>query len=187
MRRFVYALLPLLLMPVSAAAQRAYNPLAPYELNLHAGGLFPDDEDAEALLGARFTVNRASGWGYGGNFDWVPLDEGSLDADVNLFLYSFEVDYTFDSPNQLRPFIGAGAGAATTKVSDAADEVTTTETDFLLPLAFGFKFFNRLDDPSWAFRVDVRDNLVWFEDEAGDTDVSNNWELSAGVSILLGE
>jgi hypothetical protein len=74
-----------------------------------------------------------------------------------------------------------------TRIDDAPDEIDDLRTDFLLPLAMGLKWFNRMDNPSWAIRVDVRDNIIWFESLNGDTDPENNWEISAGFSILFGE
>lgn len=174
-----------------ALAQRPYNPLPPYELNLHAGGLFPDDGDSQGIFGTRFMLHKASGWGFGGNFDWVPIsdEDTGLDeaVDVNRYLYSFEVDYTFQSTNPLRFFVGGGLGAASTRISDAPDEIDDLQTDFLLPLAIGLKWFNRMDNPSWAIRFDVRDNIIWFESPNGDTDPENNWEITGGFSILFGE
>lgn len=174
-----------------ALAQRPYNPFPPYELNIHAGGLFPDEGDSHGLLGTRFMLHKSSGWGFGGNFDWVPISDDETrfdeDVDVNTFLYSFEVDYTFRSDNPLRFFAGGGLGAASTRIDDAPDEVDDLQTDFLLPLAIGLKWFNRMDNPSWAIRLDVRDNIIWFERLNGDTDPENNWEISAGFSILFGE
>ncbi len=174
-----------------ALAQRPYNPLPPYELNLHAGGLFPDDDDSQGIFGTRFMLHKASGWGFGGNFDWVPIsdEDTGLDeaVDVNRYLYSFEVDYTFQSTNPLRFFVGGGLGAASTRINDAPEEIDDLETDFLLPLAIGLKWFNRMDNPSWAIRFDVRDNIIWFESPNGDTDPENNWEITGGFSILFGE
>lgn len=181
--------LTLFLVGPALAQQRAYNPFPPYELNIHAGGLFPDEGDSNGLLGLRMMLHKASGWGFGGNFDWVPISDTGFDevVDVNLYLYSFEVDYTFQSDNPLRFFVGAGAGAATTRIGDAPEAIDDTATDFLLPLALGLKWFNRMDNPSWAIRIDVRDNVIWFERANGDTDADNNWEVSAGFSILFGE
>ena len=191
-RSMVWLTAILLTASAPAFAQR-YNPIPPYELNLHGGAFFPDDDDADVLVGARFMLQKASGWGYGGNFDWVPLDEIDVsfgddeDVDVNLYLYSFEVDYTFPSTSPVRFFVGAGVGAASLKLSDVPDQVDDLETDFLLPLAAGLKFYNRQDNPSWAFRVDVRDNIIWAEDLDGETDPQNNFEVSGGISFLFGE
>lgn len=165
----------------------------PYELNLHVGGFSQENaDDTDVLVGARFMLQYPSGWGWGGNFDWVSLDEfpavAEHDADANLYLYSFEVDYTFAPGAQVRPFAGGGIGAATTKITDlgpSGDE-DVTETDVLVPLAGGVKWFNSPSNPSWAIRGEVRDNIIFHgnDGEAGD-DTSNNWEFSGGVSFFF--
>ena len=168
-----------------AQAQDRY--IRPWELNLHAGAFFPDQfesDDTEVMLGARILVNLLSGWSFGGSFDWVPRSEipfGSEDIDVNTYLYSGGVEYNFSSESTTRLFAGAGLGAATTKLNDVS------ETDFLLPLALGIKWFNRPADPSWGIRAELRDNIIWFETAGGDTDPTNNFEISGGVSFLFGE
>lgn len=57
----------------------------------------------------------------------------------------------------------------------------------LIPLAIGVKWFDRPADPAWGLRVELRDNLIWVEGGAGDTDATNNFEISGGVSFLFGE
>lgn len=147
----------------------------PYELNVHLGGLSLDDaDDTDVLIGARIMLQYPSGWGWGGNFDWVNVDE-----DVNLYLYSFEIDHTFGQGSQLRPFVGGGIGAATVKDSDAP-EGDDSDTHALVPLAGGVKWLNRPSQPSWAIRGEIRDNIIFF-----DEDTSNNWEFSGGVSFFF--
>ena len=176
-----------------------------YELNLHGGALILDDdfaaslgeaEDTDGLLGARFLYNTSAGWGFGANFDWVPaasIDRRGTDddLDINLFLYSAEVDYTFPSPNRLHLFVGGGVGAATVSLSDEPEAIEDdSETDFLVPLAAGLKWFSRTTRQSWAFRAEVRDNIIWqeaFDMEEGDEDpeATHNVELSAGLSLFF--
>ena len=177
-----------------------------YELNLHAGALILDDdfaaslgetEDTDAILGARFLYNTAPGWGFGANFDWVPAASIDLrgrddDLDVNLFLYSAEVDYTFPSPNRLHFFVGGGVGAATISLSDEPEGVDDdSETDVMVPLAAGLKWFSRTTRQSWALRAEIRDNIIWqetFDVDEGDEDpeATHNLELSAGISLFFG-
>lgn len=175
-----------------AEAQGRY--IRPWELNLHAGAFLPDqfetDDDTEVMLGARILVNLLSGWSFGGSFDWVPRGEigfGGEDIDVNTYLYSGGVEYNFSSQSSTRFFAGAGLGAATTKLSDVPENADDSETDLLLPLALGIKWYNRSADPSWGVRAEVRDNIIWGEDANGDSDPSNNFEISGGVSFLFGE
>lgn len=177
-----------------------------YELNLHVGALVLDDDfaaalgeadDSDLLLGARFLYNTPPGWGFGGNFDWVPAASievgGDEDIDVNVFLYSAEIDYTFPSPNRLHLFVGGGVGAATIALGDVPEGVEDdSETNLLVPLAAGLKWFSRTTRQSWAFRAEIRDNIIWQEtfdvDERDeDQEATHNLELSAGVSLFFGQ
>jgi hypothetical protein len=173
-----------------ARAQGRY--IRPYEFNVHAGAFFPDQfrqDDTEAMFGGRILVNLLSGWSFGGSFDWVPRDQipfGDRDIDINTYLYSGGVEYNFSSQSTTRLFVGAGLGAATTKLSDAPENVDD-QTDLMVPLAVGVKWFDRPANPSWGIRAELRDNIIWFDDGGGETDATNNFEISGGVSFLLGE
>jgi hypothetical protein len=173
-----------------AQAQGRY--IRPYEFNIHAGAFFPDqtrNDDTEPMFGVRMLVNLLSGWSFGGSFDWVPqnaIEIGPEDIDVNTYLYSGGVEYNFSSQSTTRLFAGAGIGAATTKFSDAPENVED-RTDLMVPLAVGIKWFDRPANPSWGIRAELRDNIIWFEDSGGETDATNNFEISGGVSLLLGE
>jgi len=173
-----------------AQAQGRY--IRPYEFNIHAGAFFPDqfvNDDTEPLFGARILVNLLSGWSFGGSFDWSPGNEiefGLDDIDINRYLYSGGVEYNFASESTTRLFAGAGLGAATTKFSDAPEN-REDQTDLMVPLAVGIKWFDRPANPSWGIRAELRDNIIWFEDGGGETDATNNFEISGGVSLLLGE
>lgn len=178
-----------------------------YEFNLHGGALIWDDDfasglgetdDTDGILGLRFVYNTPPGWGFGANLDWIPAAQiergpgpGPNDVDINVFLYSAEVDYTFPSPNRLHFFLGGGVGGATVRLDDAPSGFDDSETDFLVPLAAGIKLFSRTVRQSWAFRAEVRDNIVWrdrFDPDEGDRDpeATHNIELSGGVSFFFG-
>src|SRR5688572_24253226 len=170
MRRIVFVLgLTLALgWTGQALAQEEHYANRPYELNLNGGAHFIDDaDDTDVGFGARLFMNRPSGFGFGGNFTWIisnaDFDEDEPgDNDVNTYLYSGEVEYTFGSPSQLHPFVGAGIGAATTKISDLPEDVEDSETNLHIPLAGGIKWFNRTNDPTWAIRAEIRDNIIHF-------------------------
>ena len=172
----------------SAHAQGRY--IRPWELNVHAGAFFPDqlqNDDTELMLGARILVNLLSGWSFGGSFDWVPRNEirfGNQDIDINTYLYSGGIEYNFSTQSTTRFFAGAGLGAATTKLSDVPENSDDSETDFMVPLALGIKWFDRPADPSWGIRAELRDNIIWW---GRDDDPTNNFEISGGVSFLFGE
>ena len=188
--RFAVALAALMTLAVADAARAQGRYVRPYELNLHAGAFFPDQsgrDDTEVMFGGRVLVNLLSGLSFGGSFDWVPRDEiatGGEDIEVNTFLYSGGVEYHFASQSTTRLFIGGGIGAATTKYSDT--DAIDDETDLLIPLAVGVKWFDRPTDPSWGLRVELRDNLIWVDQGRG-SDATNNFEISGGVSFLFGE
>lgn len=190
--------------PSAAMAQHDYT-----ELNVHVGALILDEDlfgedDTDVLLGARLAKHWDNGWGIGGNFDWTFADQITLrfddgnggfddDIDIALLLYSGEVVYTFPSSGRSNFFVGVGAGGATLRVDDLPFEGddTETQTNFLLPLSAGFKVHNDPDDPTVAFRFDVRDNIIFqdvfdFEELDEDVNATNNFELSAGVSFFFG-
>lgn len=178
-----------------AQAQAEHYANRPYELELQGGAHFFDDaDDTDFGIGARFYLNQASGLGFGGSFTWVFLDELEFEGEnleVNGYLYSGEVTYTFPAATQLHPFVGAGIGAITVKISDVPEPFEDSETELLIPLFGGIKWFNRTNDPNWAIRAEVRDNIIFIGDEEvnGETfegETTNNFEISAGVSFLFG-
>lgn len=188
-RRWIVALAAIATLAGAQAAQAQGRYVRPWELNVHAGAFFPDqfgqNDDTELMLGARILVNLLSGWSFGGSFDWVPRNLGN--DDLNTYLYSGGLEYNFSSESTTRLFAGAGLGAATTKFSDASDDLED-ETALLVPLAVGIKWFDRPADPSWGIRAELRDNIVWWgRGDGEDDEPTNNFEISGGVSFLFGE
>lgn len=189
--RFVVALAALATLTGADSLRAQGRYIRPYEFNLHAGAYFPDQgrgDDTEAMFGVRFLANLLSGWSFGGSFDWIPRGEiatGGRDIDVNTYLYSGNLEYNFSSQSTTRLFLGGGIGAATTKLSDAGDD--DTATDLLVPVYVGIKWYDRPSDPAWGIRVDLRDDLIWLDRGGGETDATNNFEITGGVSLLLGE
>lgn len=210
MKHFLLALTTLaaaaMVLPVRAQAQ-----VSNWELNLHGGAyrydldLGDDDDevgedendDTDVLLGARLVRNTSSGFSIGGNFDYVFADQVNLpataeddDINVSIYLYSLELDYVFNPASRAQFFVGAGFGGQTISLTDlpGGDE---SSTDPLIPLVLGLKIVNDPLDPSWAFRVDARDNAVirdQFDFVEGDEDAEweDNFELSGGISFFFG-
>ncbi|CAN5336048.1 hypothetical protein BH18GEM1_BH18GEM1_19830 [soil metagenome] len=176
---------------------RAQSPASHYannhvEANLHVGAFFPDEalfgaDDTDAMVGGRLVYNLPSGWGFGGNFDWVLADSDldGNDIDTNLYLYSAEIDYTFPSTSRIHFFLGAGVGAATLSYEDSPESLDG-ETNLLIPVAGGLKWFNATNRPSWALRAEVRDNIIFADDADEDSEATNNFELSGGISFFFG-
>lgn len=176
------------------------------EVNVHAGLFIPGDpglgERPEFNGGVRLTYGLPGSFALGGNLDWVrdrsqfrlaesPVFTSFVD---NMFLYSAEIDYTAWGSDRLRYFLGVGVGGATLRKSfdDGGD---ASQTFLLVPLTTGVKWFNRPVDPSFAFRIDLRDNMIW-QGTLGERDRrlglisrdsrTDHVELSAGVSLLFG-
>jgi hypothetical protein len=189
-RRWIVAIAMIAILAGAKSAHAQGRYIRPWELNVHAGAFFPDqlqNDDTELMLGARILVNLLSGWSFGGSFDWVPRNEirfGNQDIDINTYLYSGGIEYNFSTQSTTRFFAGAGLGAATTKLSDVPENADDSETDFMVPLALGIKWFDRPADPSWGIRAELRDNIIWW---GRDDDPTNNFEISGGVSFLFGE
>lgn len=149
-------------MPSSAKADIEAYKHASSEWNFNAGAFTAENQDTKLVLGTRLMRHYAHGLGWGGNFSWVPLDG------ENLLLFSGELDYTFPIGQHWGFFLGAGVGGAS----------VAGETDLHVPLAAGLKLFPG-NDPSWALRADVRDNVIFGQE------TTHNWEFSAGVSWLF--
>jgi hypothetical protein len=161
-----------------------------YEFNAHVGVSNADlgSESGKLLVGARFGLYYPSGWGFGGNFDWVNADQGRLPEDpspnINIYLYSGEISYTFPATSQARFFVNAGAGAQTRSVSDVPGFGDfKSETNLLIPVGGGVKWMNSATAPRWAIRGDLRDNIVFGSNQGGKMD--QNLEFSGGVSLIF--
>lgn len=177
-------------LPLSARAQ------TPYELNLHGGGFFLDEDlanDTDVMFGARMFLHLPSGLGFGGNFDWVlsDTDFDGDDIDQNLYLYSAELTYAFPTSGQVEVFLNGGIGAATFKFSDVPEPFDDSQTELLVPVGGGLRWYNRVDNPSWAIRGDVRDNIIFFNDQVDpvegdeDTKATHNFEVTGGLSFIF--
>ncbi|HJR53365.1 MAG TPA: outer membrane beta-barrel protein [Gemmatimonadota bacterium] len=191
----------LLVLGVTGRAQAQaehYGP-SPIEFNAHVGALFLDtpegaDSDTDPMYGIRLGYNTPSGFGLAGNLDWVPGERNLFgsDVDVNTWLYSGEINYTFGSGGRIHPFVAAGVGAATRTFSDLPDDDDDIEsqTDLMIPFGGGIKWFSQSN--RWGIRTEIRDNMVLLTDvedvEEGDedTEATHNVELSGGISFFFG-
>jgi len=181
-----------------AQAQAEHYGSRPIEFNAHVGALFIDtpegvDSDTDPMYGIRLGYNSQGGFGLAGNLDWIPGERnfGGTPVDINTWLYSGEINYTFPSPNRVHAFLAAGVGGATRTFSDIPGEDSIeSETDVLIPVGGGIKWFS--SGSSWGIRAEVRDNIVLetdvFDVEEGDTDTKarNHFELSGGISFFFG-
>lgn len=194
-RLALVAALGLLVTFATADSARAQNW---YELNGHLGGLRYDieDSDTDVALGARMMLQYRSGFAWGGNFDWVNVNRIDVlgtdeDIDIDLYLYSLGLEYTFPTAGQFKPFLAGGVGAATGRIDDipGLSDDDESKTHLLVPLGVGFKWYNApLGNASWAIRGDLRDNIIFVGDESvifGSDETKNNWEFSGGISFIF--
>ena len=190
-----------------AQAQEEHYGSRPMEFNVHAGALMLDSggessNDTDVLFGVRGVYNMPSGLGFGASFDYVLSDadldddtEGltladTEDLDISTWLVGAGVEYTFPSTGRAHFFLGAGVGAAITKLSDAPEGVEDSSTDLMVPVGGGLKWFF---SPGMALRADVRDNIIFTETIEGSgtsaetkNKATNNFEFSGGLSFLFG-
>ncbi|CAN5300669.1 hypothetical protein BH18GEM1_BH18GEM1_18970 [soil metagenome] len=190
--------------PVGVSAQAPGKPLrfSGWELNLHAATLFDNlfEESGQVIqAGARVLRATASGFGFGGNFDYarttdVLVSPGLSGLTANLLLFSAEVDYTIPVSPRAEFFVGAGVGGVSLQFSTpptAPANFAESSTGQLVPVAAGFRLRNREVDPSWAIRFDARDNIIFLTtidpaSRAESQEPRNNFELSGGFSFLFG-
>jgi hypothetical protein len=202
MKRSTYAMawtaLLVLGVTASARAQEEHYGPSPLEFNAHVGALFIDtpegvESDTDPMYGIRLGYNTPGGFGLAGNLDWVPGERnfGGGTVDINTWLYSGELNYTFGSPARIHPFIAAGVGAATRTFSDIPGEDSIdSQTDLMIPVGGGIKWFSGSN--RWGIRTEVRDNIVLetdvFDPEEGDedTNAAHHVEVSGGISFFFG-
>ncbi|HET9333791.1 MAG TPA: thrombospondin type 3 repeat-containing protein [Gemmatimonadota bacterium] len=195
----VWLVLPLIL--VCASASLAQSGSAPrgsdWELNIHAAALQPGlfDESSGALqVGGRLFRNFASGVSIGANFDWAAPQDVTLSpfgsSGASLLLYSAELAYRFPVSPRAEFFLGAGYGAARLSLDEAPPGAAASSTGTLIPVGAGFKILNRAISPSWAIRLEGRDNVILLDTGTSDggveTEPRNNFEASVGFSLLFG-
>lgn len=168
-----------------------------WELNLHAAAMRPGlfDESSEAWqFGGRIARNFGNGLFLGASFDRASSQNVTLtpygELGASLLLYGADLGYqVYMSPRSVF-LIGAGAGAATLQIDDAPPGVARSSTGLLVPFGAGMKFQNRAVAPSWAFRFDVRDNVILLDRASSDggmeTEPRHNPEVSLGLSFLFG-
>lgn len=194
----LFTALTILGVATRAQAQAEHYGPSPIEFNAHVGALFVDtpedvEGDTDPMYGIRLGYNMPSGFGLAGNLDWVPGQRNfaGSDIDINTYLYSGEVNYTFGSGGRVHPFVAVGVGAATRTFSDVPDDDDIeSSTDLMIPFGGGIKWFSQSN--RWGIRTELRDNMVLetdvFDPEEGDedTEAAHHVELSGGISFFFG-
>lgn len=166
---------------------------ATVELAGHGGLMFFDVEGTELATGGRLALHLPNGLGFAAAVDRatraVELDDETDDA-VTWF-YAGEIHYTIPSATRAHFFGFLGFGQARFDASGLEEESLGADdrTETLIPVGLGLRWYNHPGAPWWALRAEFRDNIVIAdEDEAAgrDDEVTNNYQLSFGLALLLG-
>jgi opacity protein-like surface antigen len=194
-RHVTASLIVLALVPTGvskALAQDRLDLSSALEINVHGGGAFLDELETNELYGgATALLHVGSGIALGGTVDWVgtTVDEDEDDdeegLDATLWYYSAELSYAFPTVTQAQFYGLIGAGVARFQPgSDLEDAGVEDESNVMVPVGVGVRWLNSKDDPSWGATVEIRDRIVYSDDE--ETKVSNDWSVAFGLSLLLG-
>ncbi|HJU87367.1 MAG TPA: outer membrane beta-barrel protein [Gemmatimonadota bacterium] len=187
-------LIVLALVPTAireAVAQERLD-LSGVEVNVHGGVAFLDElETNEPFAGGTALIHVGSGVALGGTVDWVPA---TVDLDENddedgesaaLWYYSAELQYGFPSVTQAQFYGLIGAGVAKFQPSEDLEDLgVEDESDIMVPVGVGVRWYNDKEDASWGATLEVRDRIVYKDEE--ETKVSNDWSLGIGLSLVLG-
>ena len=198
-RRWLIALGVLLLAsPASPARgqedeEPPVGPARAIEIGGHGGFIRFDGEGGyKPGYGGRVTFRLRNGLGVGASatFSRQPFDIADTIEKADAAFYSADFSYMFKSVERANFFAQAGVGAAQfdpPETHEALGKDRTTE--LLIPVGLGLLWFNHPGDPWWAIRADVRDNIVFLNGDADlgtDDSIANDWEISVGLSLLLG-
>jgi len=182
-------------LPVTSSAQ------SDWELNGHGAVLVNDlfrDGGSGLLTGVRLFHHTASGLAIGGSLGWAQAGSTTLgtgldavDTDASLVLYTAEVAFAAPRRSRTQALFGAGIGGVSTSFDGGTPGFTESTTGTLVPITFGLLFNNDAERPTWAFRLEVRDNLISVDTRptAGgpvEEELRSNWEISAGFSYRFG-
>jgi len=193
-RHVTATLIVLVLVPMAASPALSQDRLdlsSAIEINAHGGVAFLDEvEQNELFGGATALVHLGSGLALGGTVDWVGTTveeggDGEDGLDATLWFYSGELNYGFPTVTRAQFYGLIGAGVARFQPgSELEDAGAEDESHVMVPIGVGVRWLNRKADPSWGATLEVRDRIVYADDE--ETKVSNDWSLAFGLSLILG-
>jgi len=191
---FATALAVLTIRPEPSPAQTGW------EFNVHGATLLDDlfpESGGSIQAGARLVHTTPWRVTVGGNFDWARTQEvvlgGTGDVSADLLLFSGEIGYAAPVSPRTDVLLAAGAGTASVRLYDVPLGASLLEesSGLLIPVGVGVRFRNRPEAATWAFRADLRDQVIFLDvvdPTSGEVDPEprHNWEISAGVSLLFG-
>lgn len=159
------------------------------EISPHGGVIFLNEfETTEFFAGATGLFHLGGGLALGATADWVgtKVEVGDDDLDATIWYYSGEIWYGLPSVSRAQFYGAIGGGVAQfqpgTELEDAGAE---DESDLLIPIELGVRWVNDKADPDWGAMFQFRSRVV-YSDEEDDTEVTNDWSLGMGLSLLIG-
>ena len=193
-RHVTATMLALALVPLAASAALSQDRLdlsSALELNIHGGSMGLDQLDAwEIHGGGNALVHLGSGFGLGATVDWVrtKVDVGDdEEEDATFWYYNAELQYALPSVTRAQFYGVFGVGVSRYDASEELEEAGVEgDTNLMVPIGLGVRWLNRKVDPSWGATFDVRDRIVYIEDDRVDTSISSDWSIAIGLSLILG-
>lgn len=163
------------------------------EVTALGGLLYLDVDGWNPAVGGRLAIHLPNGFGVGASVDRTTrgVEIGDESDDAETWLYAGELRYTIPSATRANFYGFLGVGQARFVASDLEAEALGAEdrTELLIPLGLGMRWYAHGGDPWWALTAEFRDHIVLAdEDEATgrDDETTNNYQLSFGLSFLLG-
>lgn len=162
------------------------------EVEGHGGLLRFDGEGFAPIYGGRATVHFPNGLGVGATagFTKRPVDFADESEDADAWIVTADFLYMLPSVTRANIYAVIGVGAARLDPS-AAEEAAGGEqaTEVVVPVGVGILWYAHPGGNWWGIRSEVRDNIIFLRgdpDLGTDDAISNNWELSVGLSLLFG-
>lgn len=194
-RMFLAALL-VVLAAVPARAQDDEEIVGPgrwLEVEGHGGLLRFDGEGFAPLTGGRVALHLPNGLGFGATaaFTKRPVDFDGESEDADAWIATADILYMLPSVTRANIYGTIGVGAARFDASEAeAAAGGDEETEWVIPVGVGILWYAHPWGDWWGIRSEVRDNIIFLRgdpDLGRDDAISNNWELSVGLSLLFGQ
>jgi opacity protein-like surface antigen len=197
-RRSITLLLATVLVVALAPMARAQDdeePVGPgrwIEVEGHGSYLRFDGAGWEPLLGARVALHFPNGLGIGGSAGMtrrsVDIEDETEEGDV--LIATGDLLYLLPSVTRANIYGTIGAGAVRFDATETQAEAGVEDiTELVIPVGVGILWYNHPGGSWLAVRSEIRDNIIFLRGDSDvdeDNAITNNWEFSVGLALLLG-